>query len=255
MKDKARRILIVILSGIAFACAGYLIWYYGTSRQEEVIPPEVIVEEDIVPEVEEVVIEEKEPVVIPIDFASLEAVNSDVYAWIRIPDTVIDYPVVQCITSDNRYLNYSWDNKYSSAGAIFSQAYNSQDFTDFNTVIYGHQMGAGVETMFHQLTNYLNAEFMDSHREIIIYTPEEILTYRVFAAVIYDDRHLMQSYNYSTDADRQAFIDSIWNSRDMRSQFRDDVDVTIDDHVLSLSTCITGENNHRLLIEAVLIDE
>ena len=68
-----------------------------------------------------------------------------------------------------------------------------------------------------ELRYYQDQEFMDNHREIIIYTPEHILTYKVFSAVVYDDRHLMLYYDYENEKDRQAFIDSIWNSRDMRN--------------------------------------
>ena len=244
--------LVVILAGIAIACAGYLIWYYGTSRQTEEIP-EPIVEETTKPVIEITAEEPVEELVeIPIDFASLEAVNSDVYAWIRINDTIIDYPVVQSLTNDNYYLNRSWDNKHSSAGAIFSQAYNSQDFTDFNTVIYGHQMGAGVETMFHQLTNYLDADFMDSHREIIIYTPNKILTYKVFAAYLYDDRHLMNSFDFSNREVYSNYLSEIQTMDSEEINIRKEIQVTDADKIITLITCIREEPEKRVYVQAVL---
>lgn len=255
MKEKIRKALTVVLLLIAVACAGYLLWYYGSAMKAEKSQDNAkeIAKKEESPEVVEEATEEE--VEIPIDFASLQATNPDVYAWIQIAGTVIDYPVLQNAEDDSYYLNHSWEGMSAVEGAIFSQACNAKDFTDFNTVLYGHQMGDGVETMFHQLGNYLDADFMQSHREIIIYTPEHIRTYKVFAAVIYDDRHLIQHYNYVMNSERQDFIDSIYNSRDLRNQFCNDVDVTTESRILSLSTCVSTEPSHRLLVEAVLVDE
>lgn len=251
MKDKTRKSLIFIFSLIALGCAAYLIWFYtSANRTEDSYDKAQEIAEVEVPEVEV-----EDIVEIPIDFTSLQEVNLDVHAWIHVEDTMIDYPVLQNSVDDEFYLDHTWEGTYSAEGAIFSQSYNDKEFTDFNTVLYGHRMGAGVETMFHQLRYYKDDEFMDSHREIIIYTPHHILTYKVFAAVVYDNRHLMLRYDYEKAEDRQAFLDSIWNSRDMRNKFRDDVEVTVDDRILTLSTCIQGEPDHRFLIEAVLVDE
>ena len=254
MKDKTRKLLSVVLVFIAVACAGYLLWYYGSAVKAKKSQDNA---KKIADKAETPVVEEQpeEQVEIPIDFPSLQETNPDVYAWIQIDGTVIDYPVLQSAEDDSYYLDHSWERKSAPEGAIFSQACNSKDFTDFNTVLYGHQMGDKVETMFHQLGNYLDAEFMKSHRDIVIYTPDHIRTYRVFAAVVYDDRHLIQHYNYVMDSERQDFIDSIYNSRDLRNQFCDDVEVTTTSRILSLSTCIAAEPSHRLLVEAVLVDE
>lgn len=251
MRENGRKLLIILLLAIALICAGYLIWYYGSAFKAK-NQGEIDIKEPVVVEPE---IEPEEIVEIPIDFATLQATNPDVYAWIKIDGTVIDYPIVQKRADDNYYLNHSWEGKYAAEGAIFTQACNSIDFSDFNTVIYGHQMGAGVETMFHQLANFLDADFLKENQNIIIYTPDHIRTYRIFAAVVYDDRHLVQYFNYVVNRERQEFIDSIYNSRDLRNQYCEDVDVTIEDKILSLSTCISGEPEHRLLVEAVLIDE
>lgn len=254
MKDKTRKVLAAVLILIAAVCAGYLVWYYGSAvkaKKSQDNAKEIAKKEEV-PVVEE---KPEEQVEIPIDFASLQETNPDVYAWIRIDGTVIDYPVLQSMEDDSYYLDHSWEGKRAPEGAIFSQACNAKDFTDFNTVLYGHQMGDQVETMFHQLDNYLDAEFMQSHRDVVIYTPDHIRTYKVFAAVIYDDRHLIQHYNYVMDSERQDFIDSIYNSRDLRNQFCDDVEVTTTSRILSLSTCIAAEPSHRLLVEAVLVDE
>ncbi|MGN9056940.1 class B sortase [Bariatricus sp. HCP28S3_A7] len=254
MKEKGRKILIILLLAVAVGCAGYLIWHYISASKTEESYEEARKEAEIeIPETEPD--QEGEAVQVPIDFEVLQKTNPDVYAWIRIDGTKIDYPIVQKNDDDNYYLNHTWEGKSAAEGAIFTQACNSKSFLDFNTLIYGHQMGEGVETMFHQLGSYLDADFMKDHREIVIYTPDHIRTYKVFAAVVYDDKHIMQYYNFVMNSERQAFLDSIYNSRDMRNQYCDDVEVSIEDRIITLSTCISAESDHRLLVEAVLTDE
>ena len=76
----------------------------------------------------------------PIDFDSLIEKNEDIYAWIYVPDTHINYPVVQSQTDDNFYLDHDIYGNYSFAGAIYSQVCNNKFFTDRVTVLYGHNM-------------------------------------------------------------------------------------------------------------------
>lgn len=260
MKDRGKKILIIILSLISVGCAIYLIWHFINAKQSqnqyEEMREEVVSQDDsdVLEQEQE---EAKEKVEIPIDFETLKERNSDVYAWIRIPDTHVDFPVLQHATDDLYYLNYNIDKEWDAAvGTIFSQSYNKKDFTDFNTILYGHRMGEDNPQMFYDLRLYWDAEFMDEHRDIYIYTPTNIYKYKVFAAVVSDNRHHMVYYDeFKDEEDKQAFLDYLWNSRDMRNQYRDDVEVTTDDRILTLSTCIRWEKNNRLLIGAVLVDE
>lgn len=256
MKENIRKIVMVILVLIAVGCAGYLVWYninaskadesYEKAKEQAVKKPE--------PEAEPV---EEEPAApeIPIDFAALQATNPDVYAWIKIEGTNVDYPIVQSQEDNLYYLNHTWDKMEASQGAIFTQSYNHKDFKDYNTVIYGHRMGNGNTSMFHDTHNYMDPEYLKAHQDIIIYTPEHKFTYKVFAAVVYDDRLILDSYNFLVKEQRQAFLDSIYAATDLRSQFADNVEVTADDKVITLSTCLESEPNHRFLVEAVLISE
>lgn len=111
--------------------------------------------------------EEKEPLDIPVDFEALQAENPDIYAWITIPGTNVDYPILQREGDNGYYLNHSVDGAGSIAGAIFTEDYNSKDFTDPNTIIYGHNMKNG--SMFRTLHNYSDREFFDNNRDITIY--------------------------------------------------------------------------------------
>ena len=93
----------------------------------------------------------------PIDFDALWETNKDVYAWITIPGTVIDYPILQHETDDSYYLNYTIDGVEGYPGCIYTERVNSKEFTDNNTVIYGHNMRNG--TMFTDLHKFRDADF------------------------------------------------------------------------------------------------
>lgn len=195
---------------------------------------------------------EKPKPVIPIDFETLQKENSEIYAWIQIPDTEIDYPIAQRIGDDSYYLNHTIDGTEGLPGSIYTEAKNRQDFSDFNTVVYGHKMKNG--TMFGTLTQYEDPEYMEAHPEIVIYTPEHIFTYEVFAAVTFDNRHLLHSFDFSTEEGRQNYFDTLHAVRNLNTHFRDGISVGTDDRILTLSTC-NGNDDQRFLVEAVLKNE
>ena len=84
--------------------------------------------------------EKKKKLDIPVDFETLQKENPDIYAWITIPGTDIDYPVVQDSTDNTYYLNHAADTSLSDSGAIYSEKENAKDFDDYLTVLYGHNM-------------------------------------------------------------------------------------------------------------------
>lgn len=189
----------------------------------------------------------------PIDFIALQEENPDIYAWISIPGVETEYPICQSATDDSYYLNYTVDGTYGLPGSIYTESLNSKDFTDFDTVIYGHHMKNG--TMFGSLHKFRDITFMKENPNIYIYTPDCIRTYEIFAAVTYSDDHLLRTFDFSQESDREKYLDSINEIRDMNSPVRDDVKVTTDSKIITLSTCIGGQPDNRLLIEAVLVDE
>lgn len=83
-----------------------------------------------------------------IDFAALKEENSDVYAWIYVPGTNVDYPVLQHPTDDAYYLEHNMDGSKGLPGCIYSESVNTKDFTDPNTVLYGHNMKNGKHVCF-----------------------------------------------------------------------------------------------------------
>ncbi|MCR4902544.1 MAG: class B sortase [Butyrivibrio sp.] len=186
-----------------------------------------------------------------IDFDKLQASNPDIFAWINIPGTVIDYPVAQHPTDDTYYLKHGADGLSSNYGCPYIELSDSKNFTDFNTVLYGHNMNNG--SMFAGLHKYEDNEFYQSHRNIYIYTPDHKLTYKVFAAVMYSDAHIPYYYNDLIESDRNAFLNSL--KTDIvanRSYVSEDIEVTKDDRIITLSTCDKKLRSNRFLVVAVL---
>ena len=195
--------------------------------------------------------EDGEPVEIPIDFEALWEINPEAYAWITIPGTEIDYPILQSETDNTYYLTHNIEGEESPEGAIFTEDYNSKDFEDPNTVIYGHNMRNG--SMFQGLHEYMDRAFFDENREVLIYLPDKILHYEIFAAYLYDDRHLLESFDFEDEDVFEAYLNRIFSIRDMNSFIDTDMEVTAEDKVITLSTCYSNESNQRYLVQAVLV--
>lgn len=191
---------------------------------------------------------------IPINFEELWELNPDVYAWIRIPGTDIDYPILQHPGDDTYYLNYNIDGSYGRPGCIYTEKkYNSKDFTDNNTVIYGHNMKNG--TMFAQLHKFEDKDFFDGNREVIIYMPDKVLHYKVFAAHTYDDRHLLYSFDFTDKEVYKEYLDSVFAIRDMSANIDTEMVVTEENKIITLSTCVYKQTSKRYYVQAVLLED
>ena len=104
-----------------------------------------------------------------IDFKSLQEINPDIIGWIWLPDTEIDYPILQ--SSDNEdYLYTTFNGTSNSSGSIFVDFRNKGILNDNNTIVHGHNMKNG--SMFHALNNYPDEEFFNKHKTFWIFTPD-----------------------------------------------------------------------------------
>lgn len=190
----------------------------------------------------------------PINFEELTNMNTDLYAWIRIPGTVIDYPVAQSLQNDdNYYLHHNYLGNYEFAGTIYSQRQNTRYFVDRVTVLYGHNMLNG--TMFADLHKFSDKEFFDENEFIYIYTKGHILTYRIFAAYEYDDRHILNSFEFYDDEVYSQYLNDCLNPRSANSVVREGVKLTTDDRIITLSTCTNYNSSMRYLVQGVLIND
>lgn len=195
---------------------------------------------------------EREPIEIPVDFEALQKKNPDIYAWLIVEGTEVDYPIVQSPDDNTYYLDHSAEKKEAVEGAIFTEDYNALDFEDPNTVIYGHNMKN--ESMFGSLHRFMDRSFFNENRKVTVYLPDEIRHYEIFAAYLYDSRHILQTYDFSNDVIFKYYLDQIFSMRDMNSFVDSSYDLDKDDRIITLSTCYKGLADTRYLVQAVLTD-
>lgn len=184
----------------------------------------------------------------PINFSEIWQTNPEVCAWIQVDGTVIDYPILQSSTAETEdfYLDHDLERKPKKAGSIYIQRLNNSDFSDRNTLIYGHNMLNG--TMFGTLKKFRNKEFFDQNRYIYVYTPKKILKYSIASAFVYDDRHILNSFNFQVDRDYQDFIDDVLNPASLVRQIAEGVEISTDDKIITLSTCTSVETERYLVV-------
>jgi len=189
-----------------------------------------------------------------IDFMDLqENVNKDIYAWIYIPDTQIDYPVLQHPTDNLYYLNYNLDGSRGYPGCIYTEDYNAKDFTDPNTVIYGHNMKNG--TMFAGLHRFGDSEYFEEHPYVYIYTEDKLYVYEIFAAYESGNEHILYNNDFSDDYVFLKYLSEIMDGRTMNRNLREDISLTSENRIITLSTCVANKPDRRYLVQGVLLNE
>lgn len=245
-KKRTKRILVFILAFL-LVFAGAMAVFEFIDRKNTT-PDENLLTTTVQPQ--EATVEN------PIDFDSLQAQNDEIYAWIKIDDTKVDYPIVQSRTNDEFYLRHKAEDKsWSASGAIYTELANSKNFGDLVTVIYGHNGYS--DTMFTTLHYFEKKEFFDTHPYFYIYTPAKRLTYQVVSAFKYDDRHILNSFDFTRQSDLTEFQETVKNPTSSQKNVREDLDVTIDvsSRIVVLSTCITNQKSSRYLVCGVLVKD
>jgi sortase, SrtB family len=172
------------------------------------------------------------------DFAPLQAVNTDVVGWILAEGRAIDYPVVR--GDDNEYyLTHLFNNEQNKLGSIFMDYRNHGNFSDKNTVIYGHNMKNG--SMFASLAGYKDQNYYDSFPTMMLYTPGGDFTIEFFAGIVADGNYEFVRFSFQDDKD---FLDYI-NTLKGKSTFKSNTVVNADDQIVTLCTCSYEYNNAR----------
>lgn len=187
-----------------------------------------------------------------IDWDELKSINSDIYAWIYVPGTNIDYPVLQHPTDDSYYLSHNMDGSKGRPGCIYTEKANSKAFTDYNTIIYGHNMKSGA--MFRTLHNFEDSTVFDTDKYVYIYTQDKVFIYEIFAAYTSDASHILHKYAFDSAEHMQSYLDEALKKAANNGYVRKNVNVTGKSAIVTLSTC-TSDSSERYLVQAVLINE
>lgn len=184
---------------------------------------------------------------ISMDFDYLkEEASSEIVGWIFADWVNIDYPIVQ--HSDNDYyIERMYNGKANINGAIFMDYRNYPDYSDRNTVIYGHHMANG--TMFGDLDKYKKQAYYDEHPIMLLYTPEGDFLVELFSGTIEDGNSEFLRFDFDSEEDFLSYV----NGFRARSLFESDVEVNPGDRILSLCTCSYERSNGRYLVMGRLV--
>lgn len=194
--------------------------------------------------------QEPAPYQSPVDFEALWAINPDVCAWLYIPGGNISLPVMQHPSDDAYYLTHNAQGESSSDGAIFIEKnYNNSDFNDMCTVVYGHRMYSG--EMFGTLqATYSDAESFAESQYIVIYLPDREIVYQVFAALPYDNSHILYYHDFDDQLSYRKFINTIYATTGIGTNLDEALKPQYGDRLLILSTCLWGDKDNRYLVLA-----
>lgn len=194
----------------------------------------------------ETVILSKEDQSILAGIQKLHEENEEVIGWIAFDNLDISYPVMQAKDNDY-YLNHTYSGEENSAGSIFMEASNLSDFSDYHTIVYGHNMKN--QSMFGSLKNYKTKDFYEGNEYFTIYTLDSVYRYQIFA--YYDISMYGDVYNnqFGPDDFFQGFIDNMVK----RSYYDTGVKPVKTDKIVTLSTCSTEGN--RFVVNAVRVDD
>lgn len=182
-------------------------------------------------------------------FEELQKINDDVFAWVSVYGTEIDYPVVQGV-DNNEYLNKSAEGEFSMAGSIYLDSLNKKDFKDFNSIIYGHHMAESA--MFGDLDNFLEQSYFDTHRYGNLYFNDKDHGLEFFAFIETD------AYNGSIyrppiagDDEKTKYLSYLVSI----AQYTRDIDIASTDRIVLLSTCASDLTNGRYILVGRITDE
>ena len=181
-------------------------------------------------------------------FKKLQNINPDVIAWLDVYGTHIDYPVTQGETNLT-YLNTNAEGEHSLSGSIFMDSENTCDFSDFNSILYGHHMDKNA--MFGDIGNFIDKDMFDTRRYGSLYYNEKEYGIEFFAFDHTDAYDFKMYYAGVNDIEqRQEYIDYI-KSKAVHTR---NVDVGPGDRIILLSTCSSRTTNGRDILIGKITD-
>lgn len=268
-KKILRRGIIGLLFLVLVASGGYGIKTMGDFQQEAAVYQEaqdsfLIIEEPAVPLAETPVTEEPvqataaenlsvEVAIAPqptpnpmepnlsVDMEALTAVSPDSVGWIHIPNSVMSYPLLQG-DNNQEYVRVAYNGGYSLAGSIFMDYRVSSDFSDLNTVIYGHNMQT--DTMFSDLHAYEDVAYADANPYFFILTEEGYRRYEVCYAFTTESDSFVYDYDFTAEGSYQTHLDQLQSC----SLYDREVIVTDSTPIVTLSTCTGVVASQRFVV-------
>ncbi len=237
MKKLIRVIQIVVIVVIIFS--SYRIYsYYQTNKEHDKKQEELI---NVSKKWEEEALEDEvkptEDEVAASRISHLQIEYPSIIGWTKIPGTNIDYPFVQ--GSDNEYyLDHDFKGDYDVFGAVFMEKDNNLDFSDQNTILYGHNIRTG--KFFHELLNYRKEGFVEENPIIEISHLDGFNRYEIFAVYAADPMEKFRTPNYSEE-ELNELMERIKSKNEIHKEIPEDFS-----EILTLQTCL--DNDVRLVV-------
>lgn len=168
--------------------------------------------------------------IIQVDFESLKKVNPETVGWLYIPALEVEYPVVQ--GKDNEYyITHTFQKEKNSAGTIFADYRAAADFSDYNTLVYGHNMKNG--SMFGKLKNFIrDAGLCENNPYFYMYTPEGCYQYMIISYYVTEDG----SSTYSMPRNQDEY-DTYKKNIMRRTSYKCKEEIPTEKPLMTLSTC------------------
>lgn len=190
-----------------------------------------------------------------IDFGALREKNPDIFAWIYIPDTVIDCPVLQSEQSDTYYEDHNAYGEEDDTGAVYIELANLTNMCDFNTVLHG-KTGVDEDGLFADLYRFANPDFFAEHEYVYLYLDGNVLTYEIFAAYERENTSLIRTYDFTYLSGCQQFLDDLYGTRDMAMNLREGWEnVGAYNYVITLTTQRSENAENQFVVIAVLVQD
>ncbi len=189
-----------------------------------------------------------------IDFSVLKRENPDIFGWLYIPGTNIDYPLLQSEEADDYYESHDAYGKQDEAGALYTELANLKNMCDFNTVIHGKTLADG--GMFSELYRYADTDFMKEHENVYLYIEDNLLTYEIFAAYQREDSSLIRTYDFTYLSGCQQFLDDLYGTRVMGKNIKEGwEDVTPYHFLITLTTVSREDPGKQYVVVAALVQD
>lgn len=180
-----------------------------------------------------------------LDFDRLSSINPDVIAWLELKGTKIDYPVVQG-TDNKTYLKTAFDGSKSKFGTLFVDCNVDNPFEDFNTIIYGHHMKDG--SMFQFIDRFKKKNVFEQYQTFDLYTPNK--NYEIDVIAYLNVKYTSKIYQtaFYDDESKTEYLELIKH----RAKRYVEKGVSIDDKLVTMSTCTFNFENARSVVIGVL---
>ncbi len=252
-RKRNRSILVILLLTLALYAGWQIVIALYDYRQEEkhyrILTEQFIIperdEQETVTAASESDYEDSAEPPITVDFQAILSKCPDVIGWLYSPDTPINYPVVQ--TGDNDYYMYHMpDGTESDSGSIFLDCRNKSDFSDWNHILYGHNMKN--DTMFGALQDYKRQEYYDEHSFLYLLTPTGNYRIDFIGGCTVSEN---EADMYAIPAIPEERDELIRKVRE-RTAFRTELPLEERDRLIMLSTCAYDYEGARYILAGVL---